>query len=181
MSLAFERYEALLAELRAEFPRFRLVRKDRSRGQRALHLALVALTAGRMRRYLSDYQTTIGATVYVTPDWDDRDVADRYVTLRHERVHLRQFASYGTVLMSLLYLLVPVPIGLAWCRAHFEKQAYAETIVAAAEVFGPERVRDARFRGHIIDQFTGPSYAWMWPFRRAVGRWYDQVAAGAMA
>jgi hypothetical protein len=23
----------------------------------------------------------------------------------------------------------------------------------------------------------GPSYGWMWPFRRSVERWYDQVLA----
>jgi hypothetical protein len=29
-----------------------------------------------------------------------------------------------------------VPVGLAWFRAHFEKQGYAESIRAAAEVHG---------------------------------------------
>jgi hypothetical protein len=29
----------------------------------------------------------------------------------------------------------------------------------------------------VIEQFTGPSYGWMWPFRRSVERWYDDVLA----
>jgi hypothetical protein len=80
--------------------------------------------------------------------------------------------------MAVLYLLVPLPAGLAWCRAWFEKQAYAETIRAAAEVHGVACVRDPAFRDRILRQFTGPSYGWMWPFRRGLERWYDSVVEG---
>jgi hypothetical protein len=54
-------------------------------------------------------------------------------------------------------------------------EAYAESIRAAAEVWGHEAPGRAAFRTHIIDQFCGPSYGWMWPFRRHVERWYDGV------
>jgi hypothetical protein len=172
------RYAALLRDVREEFPRFRLVRKDQSGFQRAIHHVLVVLTAGRMRGYLDHYQTTIGRTVYVTADWDERGPLERYVTLRHERVHLRQFRRFTLPGMAVLYLLVPLPAGLAWCRAWFEKQAYAETIRAAAEVHGVACVRDPAFRDRILRQFTGPSYGWMWPFRRGLERWYDSVVEG---
>jgi hypothetical protein len=181
LSVASDRYEALLDEIRAEFPRFRLVRKADSRVQRAIHKTLVVLTAGRMTRYLSDYQTTIGATVYVSPDWDDRSSNERYVTMRHELVHIRQFRRYTVPVMALLYLLVPAPMGFAWFRARFEKAAYEETIRAAASIYGPEHIRDGSFRDHIIGQFTGPSYGWMWPFRRSLERWYDRVLAEVTA
>jgi hypothetical protein len=171
------RYDALVETLRAEFPAFRIVRKDRSPLHRAIHYALCALTLGRMTSYLDSFQTTIGRTVYVTADWDDRDADDRYVTLRHEAVHLRQFRSYTLPGMALLYLLVPLPMGLAWFRAHFEKAAYAESIRAAAEVWGPEFPRRPEYRERVIGQFTGPSYGWMWPFRTGLERWYDQVLA----
>ena len=134
-----------------------------------------------MRHYRACYQTTIGATVYFPPDWADRGDDDRYVTLRHERVHLRQFARFTVPVMALLYLLVPLPMGLSWWRAHFEKQAYAETIAAAAEVWGADCVREPAFRGHIVGQFTGASYGWMWPFRGAVERWYDRQLAEVRA
>ena len=144
---------------------------------RAIHYTLIALTFGQMRSYLDSYQTTIGRTVYVTSDWDDIDPDQRYVTLRHEAIHLRQFRRYTLPGMALLYLLVPLPLGLAWFRAYFEKAAYAESIRSAAEVWGPAHPRKASYRKHIIDQFTGPSYGWMWPFRRGLERWYDHVLA----
>jgi hypothetical protein len=83
--------------------------------------------------------------------------------------------------MAVLYLLVPLPMGLAWFRAHFEKQAYAESIRAAAEVWGPDHPRRPEFRRHVIEQFTGAAYGWMWPFRRGLERWYDQVLASLPA
>lgn len=172
-----DRYAALVDALRAEFPRFRIVRKDQSPLHRAIHRALIVLTLGRMRSYLDSYQTTIGNTIYVTSDWDDWDPDRRYVTLRHEAVHLRQFRSYTLPGMAVLYLLLPLPMGLAWFRAHFEKQAYAESVRAAAEVWGPDHPRRPEFRRHVIEQFVGASYGWMWPFRRGLERWYDRVLA----
>lgn len=172
-----DRYAALVESLRREFPRLRIVRKDQSALHRAIHVALVALTAGRMRAYLDDYQTTIGRTIYVTADWDAQPAGQRYVTLRHEAVHLRQFRRLTLPGMALLYLLVPLPLGLAWCRARLEWEAYAESIRAAAEVWGPSHPRQPAFRAHVVAQFTGPSYGWMWPFRAHVERWYDEALA----
>ncbi len=172
------RYDDLVHAIESEIPGFRIVRKDRSRLQRAIHWTLVVVTFGQMRDYLQSYQTTIGKTVYVTPDWDDRDELDRYVTLRHEAVHLRQFQRWTLPGMALAYVFLPLPFGLAWCRAKIEQAAYAETIRAAAEVWGPERPRDPAFRERVIGQFLGASYAWMWPFRRSIERWYDEVLAG---
>ena len=171
------RYDALVEALREEFPRFRIVRKDRSAFQRAIHYTLVAVTFGGMRRYLDTFQTTIGSTVYVTPDWDDRPEKVRYVTLRHEAIHLRQFRKYTLPGMALLYVFLPLPMGLAWFRARFEKEAYEESIRAAAEVYGPDYPRGTEYRRYIIDQFVGPSYGWMWPFRAGLERWYDRVLA----
>jgi len=171
------RYDALVAAPRAEFPRFRIVRKDQSWLHRAIHRALIVLTFGRMRSYLDSFQTTIGTTVYVTADWDDWDPDRRYVTLRHEAVHLRQFRRYTLPGMAVLYVLLPLPMGLAWFRAYFEKQAYAETIRAAAEVWGPAHPRRDDYRRYVIGQFTGASYGWMWPFRAHLERWYDRVLA----
>jgi len=169
------RYDDLVRALEAEIPGFRIVRKDHSRFQRAIHRALVVITFGQMREYLDGYQTTIGRTIYVTPDWDERGDLDRYVTLRHEAVHLRQFRRWSLPVVALLYLLVPLPLGLAWFRARFERDAYAETIRATAEVWGAAAAREPEFRERILRQFLGPSYGWMWPFRRSIDRWYERV------
>ena len=170
-----DRAAAYVAELERELPGFRVVRKDRSPLHRLIHHALIVVTAGAQRSYLDGYQTTIGRTVYVTADWDDLPADHRYVTLRHEAVHVRQFARFGLVGMAVLYLLVPLPLGFAWCRARFEMEGYAETIRATAEVFGLEAARSSRLRNHVITQFTSGAYGWMWPFRGRLERWYDSV------
>jgi hypothetical protein len=172
-----DRYETLVAQLRQEIPGFRIVRKDQSALHRAIHVALIGVTFGRMRSYLDSYQTTIGKTVYVTSDWDDWPAYERYVTLRHEAIHLRQFRRYTLPVMALLYVLLPLPMGLAYFRARFEMEAYAESIRAAAELYGIDYVQTPDYRGRIVEQFVGPSYGWMWPFRSRVERWYDGVVA----
>lgn len=171
------RYAQLVAELRAEFPRMRIVKKADSRLHRLIHKALVVVTFGGMRSYLESYQTTIGSSIYVTSDWDERDPLERYCTLRHEAVHLRQFRKFSLPGMAFLYLFLPLPLGVAYFRARFEQEAYAESIRAAAEIHGPGHPRSQSYRDHILEQFTGPSYGWMWPFRRSLERWYDGVLA----
>jgi hypothetical protein len=173
-----DRLAVVLDEIAAEFPGFRIVVKPSSRFQRALHLALVIVSLGRNRAYLDGYHTTIGRRVYVTSDWEAMSRDRRYLVLRHERVHLRQFRRYTLVGMVVLYLLLPLPLGLAYFRARFERAAYAETIRGSAELYGAQHVREGAFRDHIIEQFTGPSYGWMWPFRRSLERWYEGVLAG---
>lgn len=172
-----DRYEALVEALRAEIPGFRVVRKDQSTLHRAIHYALIGLTFGQMRSYLDSYQTTIGKTVYVTSDWDEWEPDERYATMRHEAVHLRQFKKYTLPVMAVLYVLLPLPMGLAYFRARFEMEAYAESIRVEAELHGVGYVRGADYRNHVIGQFMGPSYGWMWPFRRSLDRWYDRIVA----
>jgi hypothetical protein len=172
-----DRYAELVAALQREIPGFRIVRKDRSRLHRLIDRALRIVTFGQMRDYLGSYQTTIGKTVYVTASWDSIDPLQRYVTLRHEAVHLRQFRRWTLPVMALLYIFMPLPLGLAYCRARFEWAAYAESIRAAAEVWGKHVPRQAGYRAHIVEQFVGPAYGWMWPFRRTVERWYEDVLA----
>jgi hypothetical protein len=172
------RYQALLDEIRAEFPRFRIVDKADSRLHRAIDRFLKVVTFGGMRSYLDSFQTTVGSTVYVTPDWHTRSDDERYVTMRHEREHLRQFRRFGLPLMGLLYVAFPLPVGLAWFRAHWEKEGYAESIRAAAEVYGLAHVEGQAYRRYVIEQFVGPHYGWMWPFPGHMARWYDAVLAG---
>lgn len=176
-----QRYQQLMTALRSEFPRMRLVKKTDSPLHRVIHHALVVLTFGGMRSYLDGYQTTIGRTIYVTADWDERDPLERYCTLRHEAVHLRQFRRFSLPGMALLYLLFPLPLGVAYFRARFEMEAYAESIRAAAEVYGPAHPRDPGYRDRVLAQFSGPAYGWMWPFRGALARWYDGVLASLPA
>jgi hypothetical protein len=161
-----KRYHDLAGELH-------IVQKDECWHQRAIHHLLRMVTFGAQRRYLQDYVTTIGRTIYVPADWEHRPLGDRYATLRHEVVHLRQFRRYGLVPMALAYLLLPLPLGLAWCRMRLEREAYEETI----RVHHQLGTLDENLRRHILSQFTSGAYGWMWPFSRAVANWYDKFVA----
>jgi hypothetical protein len=79
--------------------------------------------------------------------------------------------------MAIIYVLLPLPMGLAYGRARLEQEAYAESIRAASEVWGRAAVTNPDYRKYVIDQFMGASYGWMWPFRRSLERWYDAVLA----
>src|SRR5438105_4637318 len=126
----------LLAEIRAEFPSFEIRRKRASPLQRAIHVALCAVTLGAQRVYLTRYHTVLFGKLWVPDSWDAMGDADRYVLLRHERVHLRQRARMGDAWMAFVYLVPFFPLGLAWGRARIEWEAYVETIRATAEVRG---------------------------------------------
>jgi hypothetical protein len=178
------RYQTLLVELGERYPGFRVMRKRDSALHRAIHVALIGITFGQMRSYLDSYQTTLGRTVYVTDEWDDQDDDSRYITMRHEAVHIAQFAKFTLPGMAVLYLLLPLPMGLAYFRAYFEKQGYAETMRATAEVYGQDFLAQPAFREYVVSQFTSANYGWMWPFKRSVEAWYqrvvDDIAAGVV-
>lgn len=165
------RADDYLAELRREFPRLRVVYKAEDRFSRLVDGALRILTLGTQSAYLTRYVTTIGRTIYLPGDWDGRPDVDRFVTLRHEAVHLRQFRRYGLVAMCLLYLLPILPVGLAIGRARLEWEAYAETLRAVAEAKGTAAAEDPALQAHIVRQFTSGAYGWMWPFPGVVRRW----------
>lgn len=162
------RYAALLDELAGLGARFRS--KESVWHQRVIDWLL---RGGLQDRYLSSYVTTIGRTIYLHRGWDERDLAERYLTLRHERVHLEQFRRYGRVAMALGYLLLPLPVGLAWCRMALEREAYAETLRAAHELGGRPAVEG--LKPHVVEQFVSGAYGWMWPFRRRMTRWCDRL------
>lgn len=166
--------DALIAEIRTEFPRFQILEKASSQLMRAIDRALRALTFGQQCHFMSEYHTVIGSTLYTAPTWHPMADEDKVVLLRHERVHLRQARKLGLPLMAFLYLIPIFPVGLAYARARLEWQAYQETLRATFELKGESSLRSARLREQIVRRFTGPDYGWMWPFRRAVERWYDQ-------
>lgn len=168
-----DRAERYLSELARELPGVRVVDKAGSRLCRLLDVALRVVTLGRQSAFMTRYVTTIGKTIYVPEGWAERSEADRYATLRHEAVHLRQFRRYGRLGTSLLYLLPILPMGLALGRARLEQEAYAETLRATAEVGGLEAAE--RLREHVVRQFVSGAYGWMWPFPGAIHRWLDRT------
>lgn len=174
-----DRLTALLAEIGAEFPTFRIRKKRTSGLQRAIDVALKVITLGGQRVYMTRYHTVLFGTLWVPDAWDLMSDDDKWVLLRHERVHLRQRRRMGDVVMSFVYLVPFFPVFLAYGRARIEWEAYVETIRATAEVYGLERAEG--LRSEILARFTGPDYGWMWPFPRTVRRWFDEALADVRA
>jgi hypothetical protein len=169
------RSDALLDEIREEFPSFELRYKKDSGLQRAIHVALAIVTFGGQRIYLTGYYTAMFGKLWVPESWDRMPDLDRYVLLCHERVHLRQRRRMGDVRMTFVYLIPFFPLFLAYGRARIEWEAYAETLRATAEVYGLPAAE--RLREHIVGRFVGGEYGWMWPFPRTIHRWFDEAMA----
>lgn len=175
--MTFPHSEALLREMRAEFPAFRVVDKCDSPLSRAIDWGLRLVTLGAQRHFMTRYHTVIGDTLYVCPAWHTMDDIARVILLRHERVHLRQRRRYGFLPFAALYLLPFFPLGLAWWRARFEWEAYTETLRATAELRGLAALQDPALRREIVRRFISGDYGWMWPFPRTIERWFDQAVA----
>lgn len=165
-----QRYERLLGDLARSVPPVTLRAKSGSRLQRCIDRALRVLTLGGQDRYLTEYVTTLGSTVWMPATWESWSYRSRYKVLRHELVHVRQFERYTWAGMVLLYGFFPLPAGLAWGRAVLEWEAYAVTLEVEAELDGIEAARDPALHAEIVRRFTGPDYGWMWPFEGWVRR-----------
>lgn len=162
-----------------------------------LHWIVLVLTLGRNRRFLTDYATTIGPWIALPPDWVAHvsDPAPEWAWLRyllvHERVHVEQFRRWGfgsprvgIVTMGFAYLFLPLPVGLAWFRWRFEREAYAEGFRVELAQLPVELGRDAtewerhtmrvRLLDFAVEQLTTGAYAWTWPFPRTVRRWFEE-------
>lgn len=164
----------LVEKLRKEFPKLKFVPKTESVFCRFVDALLRMCTFGRMRSFLESYYTTIGCTVFLPKSFDKYSAQAKCIALRHEAVHLRQWRDLGYFGMTVTYLLLLLPIGLALGRAFLEQEAYEETIRATADYYGVDAVRQELFKKSIVEQFTGPAYLWMWPFPAVIESWYDR-------
>lgn len=157
-------YEDCLRGLRAQVPEVRIISKADDPFSKAIDRALRVITLGGQSAYMTRYTTVIGRTVYLPSRWAEMSELDRVIVLRHEAVHLAQFARYGLLGTSLLYLFPIFPMGLAAGRAFIEWEAYRETLRATAELKGIDAAADPALEQYIVSQFTSAAYAFMWPF-----------------
>lgn len=125
------------------------------------------ISGGKIDHFYTGYITTIGNKIFFQAGWKKYNVGPiDYVILCHELKHVEQFDKYTVILMALLYLLFPLPIGLAYFRYMFEREAFLESYRASLEVNLEPNV------SYYIDQLTGSPYLWAWPFRKYVKRWF---------
>jgi len=163
-------YRDFLAQLAVHEPTIRIIPKAESSFCRLVDRALRVVTFGRQDRFMSEYTTVFGRRIYVPSCWESLPPGERYCTLRHELVHVRQFRRFTFAGMTLLYVLLPLPMGLAGGRALIELEAYRESLVACWQVYGAAAARDPAMIDGIVTRFTGPDYGWMWVFGGQVRR-----------
>lgn len=167
-----EALDKILVETKIEFPDFEIIEKKDSTLMKVIDVCLKIITLGRMNKFMTGFITTLGQKVYVTDFWKQGSLIGQVEILRHERVHMRQARRYGRFLFSFLYLMVPLPAGIAYFRKKFEQEAYEESMRALHEYLG-EGAFVHHNREAIITQFISANYFWMWPFRKNVEEWYD--------
>jgi hypothetical protein len=112
------------------------------------------------------YSNALAGKILIFPDrsyadWSDPSV---YTVVRHELVHLRDQRKYP-VWFGLSYVLL-LPTVLTF-RAYWELRAFKATMLAQFEISGTIPERTITF---ILNQFTGPMYFWMWPFRENMNK-----------
>lgn len=165
----------LLDEIKEEFPKFKIVSKGDSKLMKVIDILLKVITFWQMKTFLERFVTTIGYTVYVPTDWDDDSkVETNLITLRHERVHMRQYSRHP-IWFSLSYLLFPVPVLFAYSRMKYEMEAYEETLRGWNDLFGQEALFDSGNRSHMIRHFTSAEYFWTWVWKPTIEKWYDKT------
>jgi len=163
---------ALQAEVTTEFPNFSIVQKNTSKLMKFIAVFLTAM-------FMTDFVTTINDTMYVPSIWETWSEQERCVILRHERIHMRQARRLTFPLFGFLYLCVFFPIGLAYFRAKFEMEAYAESL-AAMKDYGATYA-DSGTRDWLLSMFTSNAYGWMWPFPSSINVWFDATVAALEA
>lgn len=168
-----EAYAKILDEIKTEFSDFEIIKKEDSKLMKAIDVALKIITFGQMKMFMTGFITTMGNKVYVPSAWENYPPLSKASVLRHERIHMRQAKKYGRFLFSLLYLVVPFPIGIAYFRKKFEQEAYEESLRALYEWRGAAALDTAELKEKTLSHFTTAQYFWMWPWRSNLDKWYD--------
>jgi hypothetical protein len=143
-----------------------------------LHYIVMVVTFGGNRNFRKGYYTTIGPIVGVPEDWEKRSAGSRQAVLEHELIHIKQCKKFGLgnawvglPLYTILYLLLPLPIGFAYFRWRFEREAYTHGINVK---LGWEPHRRAELIDRAVDQLSSGKYGWTWPFKKSVRRYFEE-------
>jgi len=163
-------YDKLVAEMREEFPKFKIVEKKDSTLMKLCNIGLLIITFGQMKTFMSKFTTTVLFTIYTPSEWED---ADQVGILKHERVHMRQLRRHGIFWFWLGYCFLWFPTCFAYYRKKYEQEAYEETLRHRAQTGGMRYLEHPEYRESIISNFTSAKYFWTWPWRKDIEEWYD--------
>lgn len=125
----------------------------------SLLMRFLALFLGS--RFMTSAWTTMGRRTIWAPTGADLTINGllrRETIIRHELIHIAQ-ARRWPVWFQLSYLLLPLPVGFAYFRWRFEREAYLVNLRAGQTSI------DA-----VVDSLWG-FYAWTWP-KPWMRRWF---------
>lgn len=136
---------------------------------KAIAWILFIITFGRFKRemFLEEFATTIGPIQAYPEAWSAAQVEG---ALPHEGRHTRQARAFGLFLhpwvglppMAVAYLLLPLPMGFAVCRAWLELDAdRCRWRVMLAQGAEPDHVRERA--ASFAETVSGAAYAWSMP------------------
>lgn len=125
---------------------YKIVKKKDSKLMKFISILVWPVNKNFMNKY-----TTLGKTIY-TPDVNK--IKDHILT--HELVHVEQWTKYN-ILFWVLYLFLPLPIGLAWFRWKFEREAYLKEL--------EKHYTGVNFNYFIkeVVNVLWSAYGWCWP------------------
>ena len=191
-------FEDLKEFAEKEYPGFEIKVKEESSLMKAANVVLKLFNPD----FMTGYVTTIGKTIYMPRKrFDDYP----WETLAHELVHIddSERAWGGSKFWGFLYLCPQIlavlvllaPIGAllfgscawwlllfvlcaapfpAWWRAKAEMRGYSMSLAARYWFEGDV---DKPYKDHVLSKFTGWDYFKMWPFKKAVQSWIDDVVS----
>lgn len=173
------KYDLLWARVQQEIPGVRIVKRSETWLGRVFSI-LSKITGQSYNTYL----TTIANTIYVYDSWFDQSWENKYVDLRHERVHLHQFRSWPFQFLARPYLWWINAFIMGFCylfvlptrhtmRADFEREAYCESLLALHDL---NWLTDSEAIW-LADIFNGPGYIHMWSYPEALTWANDTIAA----
>lgn len=149
---------------------------------KALHWIVYAITFGKNKTFIDGYYTTLAHIVGVPLDWEERSIVGRIAVLEHESKHIRQCKKVGLgsvwigfPLYTVLYLLLPLPVGFAYFRWRFEREAYAHGINIELSYSGKNFPWRRKYLiDSAVEQMSTGAYGWTWILRKNVRRYFDK-------
>lgn len=178
------------------FPDLKIKYKDES-----TFMKLIGKLLFFNNNFMTAYTTTIGSTIYF-PSKTSVQIRpiSSITTLLHELIHVHDAKKISSLLFSFLYLspqilvlfLIPL-LFLNWkivlpffllaapipsfFRMYYEKRAYISSLYVIHHI-GQKMQFDPMLdkqKESFIDQFTGPSYYFMWVFRDHLNKDFNEA------
>ncbi len=150
----------------------KIVRKDQSTFFKILGWLVYAFTFGKNSSFTTGYITTINKTIGVPSTWDSFGDLAKLEILTHEMVHVAQAKKWTFILFGFLYLFIFLPLGLAYFRYVFEREAYVVGFKKLMQ-YDPSPETRARCIDHGVTNMTTGQYGWAWPFPKSVRAWFE--------